>query len=99
MKNFCNQYNITLTIDYQETSDYASGTILSQSRSSDTPIVSGTTLKITVATEPTDSGKPADDEEEDKPKKGLAKLFGKRITHPRQKKIQKMTITHSKGSL
>ena len=65
VKNFCNQYNITLTIDYQETSDYASGTILSQSRSSDTPIVSGTTLKITVATEPTDSGKPADDEEED----------------------------------
>ena len=65
VKNFCNQYNITLTIDYQETSDYASGTILSQSRSSDTPIVSGTTLKITVATEPTDSGKPVDGEEED----------------------------------
>lgn len=60
IKNFCNQYNITLTIDYKETSDYASGTILSQSRSSDTPIVSGTTLKITVATEPSDSGKPSD---------------------------------------
>lgn len=60
VKNFCNQYNITLTIDYKETSDYAAGTILSQSRSSDTPIVSGTTLKITVATEPSDSGKPSD---------------------------------------
>lgn len=67
VKTFCNQYNITLTIDYKETTDYASGTILSQSRSSDTPIVSGTTLKITVATEPTDSGKPSDsnDSEED----------------------------------
>lgn len=64
VKNFCNQYNITLTIDYQETTDYASGTILSQSRGSDTPIVSGTTLKITVATEPTDSGKPAEDDED-----------------------------------
>lgn len=46
---FCTKYNVTLKIDYQETSDYEEGTLISQSRSPKTPIVSGTTLKIVVA--------------------------------------------------
>lgn len=46
---FCTKYNITLKIDYKETSDYEEGTLISQSRSPKTPIVSGTTLKIVVA--------------------------------------------------
>ena len=46
---FCTKYNFTLKIDYKETSDYEEGTLISQSRSPKTPIVSGTTLKIVVA--------------------------------------------------
>lgn len=45
----CTKYNVTLKIDYKETSDYEEGTLISQSRSPKTPIVSGTTLKIVVA--------------------------------------------------
>lgn len=46
---FCTKYNVTLKIDYKETSDYEEGTLISQSRSPKTPIVSGATLKIVVA--------------------------------------------------
>lgn len=46
---FCTKYNVTLKIDYKETLDYEEGTLISQSRSPKTPIVSGTTLKIVVA--------------------------------------------------
>ena len=46
---FCTKYNVILKIDYKETSDYEEGTLISQSRSPKTPIVSGTTLKIVVA--------------------------------------------------
>ena len=46
---FCTKYNVTLKIDYKETSDYEEGTLISQSRSPKSPIVSGTTLKIVVA--------------------------------------------------
>lgn len=46
---FCTKYNVTLKIDYKETSDYEEGALISQSRSPKTPIVSGTTLKIVVA--------------------------------------------------
>lgn len=49
---FCTKYNITLKIDYQETTEYPAGTLISQSRSPKTPIVSGATLKIVVAKEP-----------------------------------------------
>ena len=46
---FCTKYNVTLNIDFKETTDYEEGTLISQSRSPKTPIVSGTTLKIVVA--------------------------------------------------
>lgn len=46
---FCTKYDVTLKIDYEETSEYDEGTIISQSRSPKTPIMSNTTLKITVA--------------------------------------------------
>lgn len=68
VQNFCNQYNITLTIEYQETSQYTPGMIISQSRAPKTPIVSGSTFKIVVATEPASVTNPGGDpsrEEED----------------------------------
>ena len=55
VKAFCEKYEITLKIDYQSTSDYVDGTLISQSRSPKTPIVSGSTLKIVVAEAPTEN--------------------------------------------
>lgn len=49
---FCTKYGITLKIDYEENSQEKEGTLLSQSRSPKTPIVSGATLKIVVAKKP-----------------------------------------------
>lgn len=64
VQNFCTKNNITLTIDYEETSQYTSGMLISQSRAPKTPIVSGSTFKIVVAKEPTvvnNGGQPTDD--------------------------------------
>lgn len=60
---FCTKYGITLKIDYEENSQEKEGTLLSQSRSPKTPIVSGATLKIVVAKKPeiTVEPKPTDD--------------------------------------
>ncbi|MDD3241615.1 MAG: Stk1 family PASTA domain-containing Ser/Thr kinase [Bacilli bacterium] len=65
---FCNKYEITLTVAYQETSQYTPGMVVLQSREAKSPVVKGSTLKVTIAKEPesTDSvndGKPAVDVE------------------------------------
>ncbi len=69
---FCTKYGITLKIDYEETLQYTPGTLISQSRSPKTPIVSGATLKIVVAKAPEATVQPspspsdsADTEEDD----------------------------------
>ena len=46
---FCDEYNITLVIEYEETSQHSEGTILSQSRGAGTVINAPTTLRIVVA--------------------------------------------------
>ncbi|MEG1987261.1 MAG: Stk1 family PASTA domain-containing Ser/Thr kinase [Bacilli bacterium] len=61
IKNFCTKYNITLTVDYEETAQYTKGMLISQSRAPKTPIVSGSTLKVVIAKEPstvTNPGEP-----------------------------------------
>ena len=65
---FCTKYSITLKIDYEETLQYPVGTLISQSRSPKTPIVSGSSLKIVVAKEPVpvetvEPGMPSEDED------------------------------------
>ncbi len=52
VKAFCTKYKIDLKIDYEETIEYTEGTIISQSRSPKTPIVSGAVFKIIVAKVP-----------------------------------------------
>ncbi len=49
---FCKKYDIQLKIEYEDTIDYEPGTLISQSRSPKTPIVSGAILKIVVAKAP-----------------------------------------------
>lgn len=52
IEEFCSQYGIILKINYEETLQYADGMIISQSRTPESPIVKGVTLKITVAKTP-----------------------------------------------
>ena len=52
IQTFCDEYNIDLTISYQETDQYKEGTIISQSRLEGVKVMSGTSLKITVAKKP-----------------------------------------------
>ena len=62
---FCNKYGLTLQKQEEETTAYAAGTVIRQSRTKGTPIIKGTTLTITVAIKPKE--KPTSSEDE-KPK-------------------------------
>ena len=62
---FCTKYNITLKIDYEETTQYEEGTLISQSRSPKTPIVKGSNLKIVIAKKPEISPTPTPTETEE----------------------------------
>ncbi len=58
VQEFCTQYNLHLTIDYEETTQYTPGMIIDQSRKANTTLVKGVDFRITVAKEPSDSGAP-----------------------------------------
>ncbi len=49
VQKFCDDNNITLSVDEVESSSRAKGTVVSQSRAAGTKVVSGTPLRITVA--------------------------------------------------
>ncbi len=49
---FCQKYEIDLKIDYEETSQFDEGTLISQSRSPKTPIISHSDLRIVLAKKP-----------------------------------------------
>ena len=49
---FCNKYGLILNVKEQETSAYAEGKIISQSRGAGSPIVKGQVLTVTVAVAP-----------------------------------------------
>ena len=63
VESFCEQYNLKLIKSYEETTQYAPGTLISQSREPKTPIVSGATLKIVIAKEPEVTVDPEEPEE------------------------------------
>ena len=67
IKNFCNQNSVTLNINYQETSNYPEGTVISQSRVSGTKVVANTPLTITVAKAPAKQETPPTDDNEKEP--------------------------------
>lgn len=52
VETFCSQYGLILEKIEQETTGYTEGRIISQSRTSGTKIVKGTTLRVTVAVKP-----------------------------------------------
>ena len=49
IQTFCDEYKITLVTEYEETSSYAEGKIIKQSRAKGTKVMANTTLKITIA--------------------------------------------------
>lgn len=53
VREFCEENGIILSVDYEETTEYIKGTVLEQSRTKGTKVVSGMPLKIKVAKEPT----------------------------------------------
>ena len=55
VEEFAEDYNITLNIEYEDTTEYEPGTIIRQSRAAGSTVVSGARLTITVAREPVDS--------------------------------------------
>ena len=68
LENWAKEKEIVLNIVYQETDEYEEGTIISQSRGTDTVIVKGATLKVVVAKKRTttdDEDKKDDDTGED----------------------------------
>ena len=64
-KAFCDKYNLTIEVSYQESSVDEEGKIISQSRAAGSPIVKGTTLKVVVAKKPTEKT-PDKDSDKDK---------------------------------
>lgn len=53
VESFCKKYNVTVTADYEESSTYMPGYILSQSRAAGTKVATGTSIRVTVAKKPT----------------------------------------------
>ena len=53
-QSWAEEKEIVLKIEYKETNDYAEGTIISQSRGTDSVVVKGVDLKIVVATAPSE---------------------------------------------
>ena len=47
---FCEEYGINLSVEYHESDVYKEGTVIEQKRAPGDPVISGTTLKIIVAT-------------------------------------------------
>ena len=61
VEEFAEDYNITLSIVYEETDEYEPGTIIRQSRAAGTTVVSGARLTITVASAPNSDDEILDD--------------------------------------
>ena len=65
VRKFCEDNGISLNITYKETNEKAEGTILSQSRTAGTKVMSGVTLRIEVAKKVTVVEPPKDDTKTD----------------------------------
>ena len=62
VEKFCDEYGLTISINYQETNKYKEGTIIAQNRAKGSNIIKGSTFKITVAKKVTEVEKPKEEE-------------------------------------
>ena len=65
VRNFAEQYEIELAVDYQENIEFTEGSVIGQSRAPGTPVRSHVLLRITVAMEPEEDLEPAEEEAEE----------------------------------
>ena len=68
VETFCSEYGLILEKSEQETTAYADGAIISQSRTAGTKIVKGTTLRVTVAIKPKVKEQPKQEEKKEETK-------------------------------
>lgn len=61
VENFCSEYGVTLTKKEVETTEYAAGSIIYQSRAAGTTVVSGTKITIHIAVAPSETPDNPDD--------------------------------------
>ena len=61
VENFCSEYGVTLTKKEVETTEYAAGSIIYQSRAAGTTVVSGAKLRIHIAVAPSETPDNPDD--------------------------------------
>lgn len=50
---FCKKHNVEVIVDYEETTKYLEGYVMSQSRAAGTKVAAGTSIRISVAKKPT----------------------------------------------
>ncbi len=62
VEKFCDEYGLTISINYQETNKYKEGTIIAQNRAKGSNIIKGSTFKITVAKKVTEVEKPKEED-------------------------------------
>ena len=61
VENFCSEYGVTLTKKEVETTEYAAGSIIYQSRAAGTTVVSGAKITIHIAVAPSETPENPDD--------------------------------------
>lgn len=61
VENFCSEYGVTLTKKEVETTEYAAGSIIYQSRAAGKPVVSGAKITIHIAVAPSETPENPDD--------------------------------------
>lgn len=61
VENFCSEYGVTLTKKEVETTEYAAGSIINQSRAAGTTVVSGAKITIHIAVAPSETPDNPDD--------------------------------------
>ena len=61
VENFCSEYGVTLTKKEVETTEYAAGSIIYQSRAAGTTVVSGAKITIHIAVDPSETPENPDD--------------------------------------
>lgn len=65
IQTFCDEYGLTLKVEYEESINYVAGTVIKQSRAAGSKVTSGATITITIAKAPStvttpDDNKPSD---------------------------------------
>lgn len=62
IQTFCDEYGLTLKVEYEESINYVAGTVIKQSRAAGSKVTSGATITITIAKAPSTVTTPDDNQ-------------------------------------